>query len=344
MLRGIFCVYKPANISCAAVRQTLIGNLCRGRNLALRCLWQGIADIIFILSQMTSLGYLNEMEVRPPTDFVSIEGGVGRNCFLRWEASLVTCEVSTSLGRGLMALAAELLLTTRRPPGHILALNAEQRNTRIKNSLRWSEPGWEQGNCPFASPADSHETGPCMFILGSLSFGHRKAKYAGVPLNSQAAFEMAAKDTVRPADKSPPLVYNIRCVELDLPYFTLDVTWAKEDEGLGSDHSVIDITIRGSRYRAVLGKARITDWDKMKKFTQEQEEAYEEESKLSERKQTYTEWARDQKKALQKFTQEIATTSQTPYVDARLTNMWAAQDSLTRRWKRQRRNKSWPSA
>ncbi|KAL1478961.1 hypothetical protein MTO96_015954 [Rhipicephalus appendiculatus] len=77
----------------------------------------------------------------------------------------------------------------------------------------------------------------------------------------------------------------------------------------------------------------------MRKFTQEQEEASEKELEQAERKQTYTEWARDQQKALQKFTQEIATTSQTPYVDARLTNMWAARHSLTRRWKRQRHNR-----
>ncbi|KAH7949554.1 hypothetical protein HPB49_012168 [Dermacentor silvarum] len=56
-----------------------------------------------------------------------------------------------------------------------------------------------------------------------------------------------------------------------------DVSWRCEEVDLGSDHSVISITIRGSRYRAVLGRARITDWVKMRKFTQEQEEASEEE-------------------------------------------------------------------
>ncbi|KAH7974163.1 hypothetical protein HPB49_010784 [Dermacentor silvarum] len=88
-----------------------------------------------------------------------------------------------------------------------------------------------------------------------------------------------------------------------------------------------------------MGTVRITDWDKMRKFTQEQEEASEEELGQAERKQTYTEWARDQMKALQKFTQEIATTSQTPYVDSRLTHTWAARHSLTRRWKRQRHDR-----
>ncbi|KAH7937456.1 hypothetical protein HPB49_012516 [Dermacentor silvarum] len=87
---------------------------------------------------------------------------------------------------------------------------------------------------------------------------------------------------------------------------TLDVSWRCEVD-LGSDHSVIGIMIRSFRYRAVLGTARITDWDK--------------------------------KKALQKFTQETATTSKTPYVDASLTHMCVARRSLTRWWKRQRHNR-----
>ncbi|KAK8782309.1 hypothetical protein V5799_016352 [Amblyomma americanum] len=70
---------------------------------------------------------------------------------------------------------------------------------------------------------------------------------------------------------------------------TLDVSWRSEEVDLKSDHSVIGITIRGSRYRAVLGTARITDWDKMRKFTQEQEEVSEEESGQAETQQTYTE-------------------------------------------------------
>ncbi|KAK8783505.1 hypothetical protein V5799_010129 [Amblyomma americanum] len=98
---------------------------------------------------------------------------------------------------------------------------------------------------------------------------------------------------------------------------TLDVSWRSEEVHLGSNHSMIGTTIRGSLYRDVLGTARIADWD-MRKCTQEQEEVYEEESEQAETQQIYTEWARDQKKALQKFTQEIATTSQTLYVDAAL--------------------------
>ncbi|KAL3238918.1 hypothetical protein MRX96_048042 [Rhipicephalus microplus] len=66
------------------------------------------------------------------------------------------------------------------------------------------------------------------------------------------------------------------------------ITWTKEDVYLGSDPSMIGITIRGYRRRVVMRKARITNGNRMTKFTQEQEEASEEESKPSEREQTYT--------------------------------------------------------
>ncbi|XP_050022658.1 uncharacterized protein [Dermacentor andersoni] len=40
---------------------------------------------------------------------------------------------------------------------------------------------------------------------------------------------------------------------------SLEVAWRNEDVDLGSDHSIISVTIKGPRFRAALGKARITD-------------------------------------------------------------------------------------
>lgn len=56
-------------------------------------------------------------------------------------------------------------------------------------------------------------------------------------------------------------------------------------------------------------------------------------------KESYEEWAQRQRKTLKKYTQEINTTVDTPFVDARLSNLWVLRHSLTRRWKRQRRNR-----
>ncbi|KAH8019887.1 hypothetical protein HPB51_022988 [Rhipicephalus microplus] len=53
--------------------------------------------------------------------------------------------------------------------------------------------------------------------------------------------------------------------DLTWSFGPLDVTRKNEDGRLGSDYSVIGRMITGSRYQAVLGKARITDWDKIAK-------------------------------------------------------------------------------
>lgn len=51
--------------------------------------------------------------------------------------------------------------------------------------------------------------------------------------------------------------------------------------------------------------------------------------------ESYEAWARQQQATLQKYTQEITTTVDTPFADARISNLWALRHSLTRRWKRQ---------
>lgn len=119
---------------------------------------------------------------------------------------------------------------------------------------------------------------------------------------------------------------------------SLEVAWRNEDVDLGSDHSIISITIKGPSFRAALGKARITDWDRMRKHADEEKETSGENAEDG-RHQTYAQWAREQKITLDRFTQEVVTTVQTHFVDAKLAHMWAAWHSLTHRWKRQRRNK-----
>ncbi|KAH7958947.1 hypothetical protein HPB49_006815 [Dermacentor silvarum] len=116
----------------------------------------------------------------------------------------------------------------------------------------------------------------------------------------------------------------------------LDISWKCEDEDLGSDHTIITFTIRGPDFRAKLEAARITDWDKMRAYTQQDGEDADQGDPHD---TSYKAWAKKRKKIPEKFTQEIATTTKEPFVDSRLAHMWAARYSLTKRWKRQRRNR-----
>lgn len=48
-------------------------------------------------------------------------------------------------------------------------------------------------------------------------------RYAGVDLQSQAAYDLASKGLVKPCTESDPLIYSIKCTEFDLPNFTLGI-------------------------------------------------------------------------------------------------------------------------
>ncbi|KAH9378972.1 hypothetical protein HPB48_019449 [Haemaphysalis longicornis] len=106
----------------------------------------------------------------------------------------------------------------------------------------------------------------------------------------------------------------------------------RRDEGtdLRSKHTIIGIEITRPRFCAALIRARITDWDKLRKYTDEASLYLENKGEHKEDKQTYVEWARDQRTGLAKFTQVVTRTVQMPFVNARLAHMWEARQSLTR--------------
>lgn len=222
LLKGIFCVYKPANISCAAVRRTIIGNLCRD---------------------------FNEMDVRPPSDFITIEGSVSSGNELAVKASPSLADHPLVVGSRYQPedfrMACGLHLGKFTSGVLLMRVNGGyNKMTKLCNSnqLRTYELRGE-----FGKATDTHT--PLSKIVEKATYNHitvsrlerllgsiqsayqvQAFKYAGVPLNSQAAYQMAATGTVRPAEKSPTLVYNIRCLELDLPYFTLEVSCVHETE------------------------------------------------------------------------------------------------------------------
>jgi putative uncharacterized protein (fragment) len=55
-------------------------------------------------------------------------------------------------------------------------------------------------------------------------------KTIGVPVDSQAAYEIASKGMIRPSSrKTMPLLYSIKCVHFEPPHFTLDVNVINEN-------------------------------------------------------------------------------------------------------------------
>lgn len=53
---------------------------------------------------------------------------------------------------------------------------------------------------------------------------------AGVSMDSQEGYELAAKGWIRPIKKELPVIYEIKCIEFKRPFFTLEVTSLNETE------------------------------------------------------------------------------------------------------------------
>lgn len=120
------------------------------------------------------------------------------------------------------------------------------------------------------------------------------------------------------------------CPDLSLLAGSIDIAWTNTQVSLGSDHEIIKLTVKDVTYKAHIGFARITDWDKFRKTRASREKNP---------GSSYDDWAAEIMKDCKTHTQTIATTYLTPHVDTRLLHLWEARRSLTRRWKRQRHNK-----
>lgn len=109
----------------------------------------------------------------------------------------------------------------------------------------------------------------------------------------------------------------------------LKITWSSLAENLGSDHDIIQITVTGTQYKTVIGKARHTNWDKFRKDRTTNTQSY----------LDYSGWATKLKEDITSHTSELIATEDAPYIDNHLLGIWEARRQLTKRWKRQRRNK-----
>ncbi|KAK2586348.1 hypothetical protein KPH14_010640 [Odynerus spinipes] len=69
-------------------------------------------------------------------------------------------------------------------------------------------------------------------ICASMQSSHQKKMFelCGVDLQSQAAYELAAKGLVRPANTQIPILYEIKCIDFQPPEFMLEIVCINEDE------------------------------------------------------------------------------------------------------------------
>jgi len=221
LLEGIFCVYKPTEMSMDAVKNRLLGNLCRD---------------------------LNSMEVRPPENYVKIEDDPSSETGLtvrnvpnladdpmvvgpRYQMQDFRASWATSHGAhtsGLCVFGINCGRTVRK-----LAEARYLKSYHICSRFGLGTDNYHiSGKIVEKSTFGHIKQFRLDQVLTSIQAAHQRHmfNYMGLNIQSQEAYELASQGMVRPAEKSQPLLYGIKCIDLRLPNFTLEVQCINESE------------------------------------------------------------------------------------------------------------------
>lgn len=219
-LNGVVNLYKPAGLTVQQVRRTIIGNLCRD---------------------------LNQLTVRPPLQRIAIESGsdsayhvrtiedLSDNVLVvgpRYQTDDIRIRMSANHGRltsGVLVVGINDGLTQ----AYRVQQNRPLRVYRVTGFLgKATETHF--GDSRIIGKATVKHIGSEKIerLLASLQASHQKKMFelCVVDVQSQAAYDLAVKGTIRPSDTSQPMIYGIRLVEFRRPFFIIEMHAINETE------------------------------------------------------------------------------------------------------------------
>ncbi|KAJ8970909.1 hypothetical protein NQ314_000959 [Rhamnusium bicolor] len=219
-LKGIICVYKPAEVSVQKLRTIIINKICTE---------------------------LNETEVRPPIDYVAIEGDPMKSLSVsvrpnyadhplvvgpRYQEEDLPLSWSNNLGWNTTGVLIFGLRSGTRSAKFIRE-NRPTRAYRIKGVLgEATENGLKGGKVVEKSTWRHVKQFNMDRLLSAMQASHQKKMFemCGVDMQSQLGYELAIKGLIRPLDGKIPVVYGLKCIEFDGPNFTIEIQCVNEYE------------------------------------------------------------------------------------------------------------------
>ncbi|XP_055548377.1 pseudouridylate synthase TRUB2, mitochondrial [Wyeomyia smithii] len=238
-LNGVINVYKPARLTVQQVRHTIIGNLCRD---------------------------LNQMKVRPPLQRIAIESGTNSKYLVRrtedlsdnvlvagprYQTEDVKVRMSANHGRltsGVLVLGINKGISM----AYQIQQNRPLRVYRITGFLGKATESHFEGSRVTAKATVNHiGSDKIGRLLASMQASHQKKMFelCGIDIQSQAAYDMAVKGTIRPADNSQPMIYGIKLVEFRRPFFTIEIHAIDETEAyMGTLIHEIGLSLKSVAY------------------------------------------------------------------------------------------------
>lgn len=221
LLNGIFVVYKPPMLHHLSVRSTICQRLC---------------------------AELNEMKVRPPDTYVSIEGDTTKDMKVithpnyaddplvvgpRYQEddikfSVVNYMEKDSCGVLVCGINRGVKLV------NMIRQSKLTRCYRVKGILGQATNNYfKTGKIMEKSTYKHVRRGVIDKICASMQSSHQKKMFelCGVDMQSQAAYELAVQGLIRPAENGVPILYEIKCIHFEPPEFTIEIVCINEYEG-----------------------------------------------------------------------------------------------------------------
>ena len=219
-LNGVFIIYKPTALYFNQMRETIVKNLCRD---------------------------LNCMPGRPMMKHVAIEGETNKDMqvIVRNSYADHPLVVGPRYQINDFRLAATKIMKSDVSGVIVCGINSgnglihRMKQTRyprfykVKGVLGQATDNlFHTGKIVEKSTYKHVKRGHLDKICRSMQSSHQRKMFelCGVDMESQAAYELAIKGPLRPADPNVPMVYTIKCVYFSPPYFTLEIVCINEDD------------------------------------------------------------------------------------------------------------------
>ncbi|OXU19214.1 hypothetical protein TSAR_002454 [Trichomalopsis sarcophagae] len=220
LLNGVFILYKPPGIHHLNVRKTVIQNLCRD---------------------------LNQMEIRPPNKYISIEGPTTKEMDVIVRDSYADDPLVVGpryVVEDFKFFAANYVS----PESSGVMVCGVNHGTRLINKLMGSKltkfyklkgifgqarhNDFATGRIVEKSTWKKIKRFNIDNMCASMQASHQKKMFelCGIDMQTQAAYELAIKGPIRPADPRIPMVYNIKCIDFKPPEFTLEIVAINETD------------------------------------------------------------------------------------------------------------------
>lgn len=219
-LKGIVCVYKPADVSVRLLQKQFISKLCKSLN---EVHVENFYDFLGVDESAPT-----ELTVQRCPDLTRhplVEGPRYEEMFVR--SSWANYLGYNTSGVLLIGLRTGSLMAKR------IRENKPTRAYRIKGVFgKATENAYKDGRVVERSTWKHIKSYQLERMLASMQAAHQKKMFemCGVDMQSQLAYELAIKGPIRPANSKLPIIYGIKCVEYKGPEFTLEIQCINEYE------------------------------------------------------------------------------------------------------------------